>query len=140
MPIRTKRWNDPREPEDGYRLLVCRYRPRGVPKAAETWDAWCNALAPSEELHADFYARGGGPPLALADYERRYREEMTRQRYWIEGFAVHVRRGDIITLLCSSACTDPARCHRTLLASILEAAAFPPALAPSTKVIRRRSL
>src|SRR3954462_847687 len=24
MPIRTRRWNDPREPDDGFRLLVCR--------------------------------------------------------------------------------------------------------------------
>lgn len=140
VPIRTKRWNDPREPEDGYRLLVCRYRPRGVPKADETWDAWCNALGPSEQLHADFYARSGGPPLAFADYERRYREEMTRQRYWIEGFAAHLRRGDTITLLCSSACTDPARCHRTLLATMLEVAAFPVEPAKAAKVIRRRSL
>ncbi len=33
MPIRTKRWNDPRDPGDGFRLLVCRYRPRGLRKA-----------------------------------------------------------------------------------------------------------
>lgn len=140
VPVRTKRWNDPREADDGYRLLVCRYRPRGVAKTDETWDAWCKALGPSEELHADFYAKGGGPPLAFVDYERRFREEMSRQRYWIEGFAAHLRRGDTITLLCSSACTDPARCHRTLLARILEEVAFPPAVTPAAKVVRRRAL
>jgi hypothetical protein len=31
-----------------------------------------------------------------------------------------LRRGERITLLCSSACVDPARCHRTLLAAIVE--------------------
>ena len=29
--------------------------------------------------------------------------------------------GETITLLCSSACTDPARCHRTLLAGLVAA-------------------
>ncbi len=122
MPVRTKRWNDPKEDDDGYRLLICRYRPRGVPKSEETWDAWCKALAPSEELHAAAYGKTG-PALAFPDYERRLLDEMTRQKYWIEGFAAHVRRGDTITLLCSSACVDPARCHRTIVKRLLEEAA-----------------
>lgn len=122
VPIRTKRWNDPKEPDDGYRLLICRYRPRGVPKAEEPWDAWCKALAPSEELHAAAYGKTG-PPIAWSEYEGRFREEMKRQRYWLEGFAAHLRKGDTITLLCSSACTDPARCHRTIVRSLLEDAA-----------------
>jgi uncharacterized protein YeaO (DUF488 family) len=124
VPIRTKRWNDPVEKEDGYRLLVCRYRPRGVKKEDENWDAWCNALAPSVELHADAYGKHG-EPIPWDEYVMRYRAEMSRQRYWIEGFAKRIREGDTITLLCSSACVDPARCHRTLLADILSSAAFP---------------
>jgi len=145
VPIRTKRWNDPKEDDDGYRLLICRYRPRGVPKAEETWDAWCKALGPSEELHAAAYGKGG-VALELAEYERRFLEEMTRQRYWIEGFAAHLRRGDTITLLCSSACVDPARCHRTIVKTLLEtAAATPPGAVPrpktpNEKVVRRRLL
>lgn len=141
MPIRTKRWNDPAEPEDGYRLLVCRYRPRGVRKEDERWDAWCNALAPSVELHADAYGKNeAGEPIAWDAYVVRYLEEMKRQRFWIEGFAKRVREGETITLLCSSACVDPARCHRTLLADMLDRAAFPEK--PEKKepaVIRRRA-
>ena len=38
MPIKTKRWDDPREPDDGFRLLICRYRPRALKKENETWD------------------------------------------------------------------------------------------------------
>ena len=53
MPIKTKRWNDPREPDDGYRILITRYRPRGLPKGQETWDAWIPGLGPSRELLAD---------------------------------------------------------------------------------------
>lgn len=144
VPVRTKRWNDPRELEDGYRLLICRYRPHGVPKVGEPWDAWCNALGPSEELHAAAYGKTG-PALDFVEYERRFREEMTRQRYWIEGFAAHLRRGDTITLLCSSACVDEARCHRTIVKALLEEVAARPATPvaqePPTandKVIRRR--
>jgi uncharacterized protein YeaO (DUF488 family) len=136
VPVRTKRWNDPAEQEDGYRLLVCRYRPRGVRREAEPWDAWCAALAPSPELHAAAYGKTGSP-LAWPDYERRYREEMTRQLYWIRGFAERVRAGETMTLLCSSACVDPARCHRTLLKELIEIAAFPPPPAPATRVVRR---
>lgn len=138
MPIRTKRWNDPASPEDGYRLLVCRYRPRGVKKEGEPWDAWCSALAPSVELHADAYGKTG-EAIAWDAYTARYREEMARQRFWIDGFAKRVRNGETITLLCSSACTDPARCHRTLLAAMLEEAAFPeaPSKEKTLGVVRR---
>lgn len=138
MPVRTKRWNDPPEPEDGFRLLICRYRPRGVRKDDEPWDAWCSQLAPSPELHAAAYGKSG-PPLPFAEYERRFRQEMERQqRFWIGGFAERVRRGETITLLCSSACTDPARCHRTLVKAMIEAAAFPPPVPRAAAIVRRR--
>jgi uncharacterized protein YeaO (DUF488 family) len=138
VPVRTKRWNDPTEVEDGYRLLICRYRPRGVPRESEPWDAWCNALAPSVELHADVYGKNGAP-IDWPDYERRFLEEMTRQRYWIESFAARVRKGETITLLCSSACVDPAFCHRTLVKRLLEEAATPATPpSPPPRVVRRR--
>lgn len=77
---------------------------------------------------------------------RRFRAEMERQRYWIEGFAAHLRRGDTITLLCSSACVDEARCHRTLVKKLFEEVlALPaPGAAPEeptragANVVRRR--
>jgi uncharacterized protein YeaO (DUF488 family) len=122
MPIRTKRWNDPIDVDDGYRLLVCRYRPRGVRRDAEPWDAWCIALAPSADLHAAAYGKDSsdGTRLPWQDYERRFREEMGRQRFWLEGFAARVRAGETITVLCSSACVDAARCHRTLVKLLIE--------------------
>ena len=59
--IRTRRYNDPALPDDGFRLLVTRYRPRGVKKEDETWDAWDPALGPSKELHAAAYGKSGEP-------------------------------------------------------------------------------
>jgi uncharacterized protein YeaO (DUF488 family) len=117
--IKTKRWNDPSEPGDGFRLLICRYRPRALPKADETWDAWDANLGPSRELHAAWYGKRGQPPT-FAEYRRRYLEEMMAQGARIDELARRVAAGETITLLCSSACTDAAHCHRTLLKQLIE--------------------
>lgn len=135
MPIFTKRWNDPAEPTDGYRLLVCRHRPRGVPRVGEPWDAWCAHLAPTADLVAAFYGKRGAP-MAWDEYAVRYREQMAARAFWIRGLAERVRRGETLTLLCSSACEDPARCHRTILRELIEHAAFPPKV-EAPRVLRR---
>jgi hypothetical protein len=41
-------------------------------------------------------------------------------RVLLRELAARLRRGERVTLLCSSACVDPGRCHRTLLGAILE--------------------
>lgn len=119
MPIKSKRWNDPPEADDGFRLLVCRYRPRGVRKEDETWDAWCKDLGPSRELHADYYGKNGDP-IGWEAYRRRYLEEMKAQGEYIDQLASLVGEGKTVTLLCSSACVDADRCHRTLLKGLIE--------------------
>jgi uncharacterized protein YeaO (DUF488 family) len=119
--IKTKRWNDPVEPDDGHRLLVCRYRPRGVRKDAETWDTWSPKLGPSRELHADYYGKHG-PPIDWPEFRRRYLAEMKEQQLAITGLGARVVEGETITLLCSSACTDPELCHRSLLQKLVAAA------------------
>jgi uncharacterized protein YeaO (DUF488 family) len=118
VPVRTKRWNDQAEPDDGFRLLVTRYRPRGVSKAAETWDEWWPELGPSRALHAAYWGKTG-KPITFEKYVPRYLEEMQRQTFRIRALADRAAAGETITLLCSSACTDPARCHRTLLARLI---------------------
>ena len=120
MPIRTRRWNDPADKGDGFRLLICRYRPRGVRKQDETWDAWWKEFGPSRELHAAFYGKHG-PPIGWEEYSRRYLEEMGAQEGLIDELAALVREGKTITLLCSSACEDESHCHRTLLRELIEA-------------------
>lgn len=119
MPIKTKRWNDPREADDGYRLLICRYRPRGVAKADETWHAWCPDLGPSRKLHADFYGKHGSP-IGWEPYRCRYLAEMTEQFELIDELAQMVAEGKVVTLLCSSACVEASHCHRTLLTNLIE--------------------
>jgi uncharacterized protein YeaO (DUF488 family) len=120
MPIKTKRWDDPREPDDGFRLLVCRYRPRGLPKGEETWDAWDADLGPSRALHAAAYGKSGAP-LNWPAYRSRYLLEMRQQREKIAELARRSNNGETLTLLCSSACTRESRCHRSLLKELIEA-------------------
>ena len=126
VPIRTKRWNDAPAPDDGLRVLVCRYRPRGMRKDQEPWDAWMEDLGPSRELHAAFYGKEQ-EPIEWPEYRRRYLEEMMqpsgRGTAMLGALAVRVAAGETVTLLCSSACVDAQRCHRTLLADLIERAA-----------------
>ena len=123
MPLRSRRWNDPSEDGDGFRVLVSRFRPRGLPKGAETWDEWYPQLGPSPALHAAFYGKEG-PPIDLAEYTRRYLEEMRgiQQQARTIMLAERLQAGETVTLLCSSACVDAARCHRTVLAGLVERA------------------
>jgi uncharacterized protein YeaO (DUF488 family) len=119
MPIRSKRWNDTVEADDGFRLLTCRYRPRALRKENETWDAWCKDLGPSKELHADYYGKNGDP-IDWDTFRLRYLEEMKAQEEYIDELASLVEEGKTITLLCSSACVDATHCHRSLLQGLIE--------------------
>lgn len=122
VPVRTKRWNDPAEADDGFRLLVCRIRPRGVSKQAESWDEWWPDLGPSRSLLDAFHGKGkAAVPLPWAEYVPRYLEEMQgpTQVWRIRDLRRRLATGETLTLLCSAACIDPTRCHRTLLADLL---------------------
>jgi uncharacterized protein YeaO (DUF488 family) len=119
MPLKTKRWCDPPKADDGFRLLICRYRPRGVRKEDETWDVWRPDLGPSRELHAAFWGKRG-PPIGWGEYRKRYLAEMAGREADVEEVAEVVRRGEPVTLLCSSACVDETHCHRTLLKDLIE--------------------
>nr|WP_237080308.1 DUF488 family protein [Myxococcus xanthus] len=109
----------PSEPDDGFRVLVCHYRPRGLPKAKETWDAWLSNLAPSPELFDAFYGKGR-TPITLDAYRERYLQEMASQQEAITALANRVRQGETVTLLCSKDCILEQVCHRTILAGLIE--------------------
>lgn len=119
MPIKTKRWDDPVEADDGTRILICRYRPRGLRKEDETWSEWYADLGPSRELHAHVYGKGGNP-IAWPTYRTLYLREMKSQGALIAELARRVAGGETLTLLCSSACTRESRCHRSVLKELIE--------------------
>jgi uncharacterized protein YeaO (DUF488 family) len=120
--IKTKTWNQRQAKDDGFRLLICRYRPRALPKKDETWDLWWQHLGPSKELHAAFYGKNG-LPINWEEYRRRYLAEMKGKEQCdsIDVLAEQIAAGKTITLLCSSACTDGTHCHRFLLKELIEA-------------------
>lgn len=124
MPLQTKRWNDPVGADDGFRLLICRLRPRGVAKQGQPWDDWWPDLGPSRALLDQFHGKHG-PAVSWETYAERYLDEMrgAAQLWRIRDLARRLAGRETLTLLCSSACVDPARCHRTLLARLV---AHPP--------------
>lgn len=121
MPIRTKRWNDPKEPGDGTRILITRFRPRALPKSEETWDIWMKELAPSAELLAAFQGKDR-PAIGWSTYRIGYVKEMRAQQAMINDLSQRVKGGESITLLCASTCIRENRCHRSILRELIESA------------------
>jgi uncharacterized protein YeaO (DUF488 family) len=115
--LTTRRWNDPPRAGEGTKILVTRYRPRGVRREDETWDEWWKALGPSVALHAAVYGKDGAEPIAFTEYRRRYLEEISRDpgRFYLRALRNRLAAGEDLVLLCSSACTDEERCHRSIL-------------------------
>ncbi len=118
--IKTRRWDDPQEPDDGTRILVTRYRPRGLRREDETWHEWKKGLGPSTELHAAVYGKAGGAPISWSEYANRYKREMLHSRSEITRLAERVAAGEQITLRCSSHCTSENRCHRSILRDLIQ--------------------
>jgi len=118
LPLKTKRWDEPRESDDGLRVLITRYRPRALPKEDETWDVWWKDLGPSPGLLKAFQSG-----LEWNEYRVRYLEEMKSQGEKVGSLARHVAGGQPLTLLCSRFCVEPLRCHRTLLEKLVRDAA-----------------
>jgi len=118
--VKTRRWNDAPGQNEGFKLLITRYRPRALPKAEETWDAWWKELGPSPNLFDAVYGKGQ-PPISWDEYARRYREEMKEStpRQKIAWLAQSLARGEPVTLLCSKLCIDENQCHRTILRDLL---------------------
>ena len=110
--LHAKSVYDPAETADGHRLLVTRYWPRGVAKAAV--DEYVPALAPTRELLHAF--RDGA--LAWKAFRERYQEEMSAPaaRAEIERLAARAA-SEPVTLLC--VCRQEARCHRSLLRELV---------------------
>ena len=112
LQLHAKSVYGPAEPGDGRRVLVTRYWPRGVPKAAV--DEYVSALAPSREL---LHAFKGGE-IDWEEYKTRYLQEMQNEDPKMEiRRLANAARHEIITLMC--VCKDERVCHRTLLRNLI---------------------
>jgi uncharacterized protein YeaO (DUF488 family) len=124
MPIRIVQLGSPRAPGEGLRLGTVRRPPRGVPKSdfarRDYYDTWLPELAASAPLVSWALAEPW-TDARWRRYERRYRAEMKAPaaRHLIETLAALSRTADF-SIGCY--CENPARCHRSILAGLLEEA------------------
>jgi uncharacterized protein YeaO (DUF488 family) len=123
--IHTKCVWSPMSSDDGIRILVTRFRGRGLPKTR--YDLWLPSLGPSEELLAAFES------LDWAEFSRRYKEELwldgavddrnrTSKNHGQKGLLRTLRfmaRRQRITLMCHCDEDEP-HCHRHLLKSMIQ--------------------
>ena len=120
MAIRVVRLGSARERGEGLRLGTVRHPPRGVPKdqhaARNFYDVWVPELAPSAAL----VKRGqtAGTDRDWSTFVKRYRREMAAPE------PVHLLR--LLAALSAATdfsvgcyCADEARCHRSVLRTLL---------------------
>jgi uncharacterized protein YeaO (DUF488 family) len=122
MAIRVIRLGSSRAKGEGLRLGTVRRPPRGVPKsrfAADNWyDVWLPVLAPSDATLR--LGRGVATDADWRRFARLYRAEMRRPEATqaLDLLAALSRRTN---LSVGCYCEDEARCHRSLLRTLLRA-------------------
>jgi uncharacterized protein YeaO (DUF488 family) len=109
--VRTTRVYDPAAPEDGTRVLVMRYWPRGVRR--EAIDEWYCELGTTPEMIAAWKAG----KIDWNTFEYAYREQLAEHQPLLEALGQRAAR-ETLTLLCG--CADEQHCHRTVLKRLLE--------------------
>ena len=110
--LHTKSVYDSAEPADGRRVLVTRYWPRGVARAAV--DEYASALAPSRELLHAF--KDGA--MDWDAFRERYLVEMSAPAARAEiARLAEGAASEPLTLLC--VCREESRCHRSLLRELV---------------------
>ncbi|MBI2318367.1 MAG: DUF488 family protein [Betaproteobacteria bacterium] len=125
--LRTKSvWTAIDRRKDGLRILVARFRGRGVP--ASRYDVWMASLGPSEDL----LRRVQSGAITWARFARAYRQELfadgpidelsrTIKNHGQKFTLRLIRRlaqKDAVTLLCHCA-EDQPHCHRHVLRAII---------------------
>jgi len=114
MPISIqKSIYDPKSKDDGLRVLVMQYWPRGVKK--EKIDVWYRDLATSKELIKTWKAG----KITWTQFRTRYLADLKEEhkRALLRELAKRAKL-EKITLLCG--CRDPDRCHRVILKEQIE--------------------
>ncbi len=123
MPIRVVKLGSDRAPDEGTRMGTVRRPPRGVPKsefASGNWyDVWYPNLAPSVETMK--LGQSVETDAQWQTFEKAYRREMKAPEttHTIELLATLSKHANF-SIGCY--CADEARCHRSILAHLLQEA------------------
>lgn len=112
--IRTKSIYEPKANEDGFRVLVTRYYPRGVKKS--NFDQWVRGLSPNPEL-LKIYKSG---EISWDKFESKFRNQMDANHQCIEMIQTlaHLATIENVTLLCYEKNGNP--CHRYLVEELIQ--------------------
>jgi uncharacterized protein YeaO (DUF488 family) len=91
--VRIRRAYDPPAPDDGYRVLVDRVRPRGRTRPELQLDGWLREIAPSGELRRWF----GHDPARWPAFRDRYRAELAdpARAALLDDLTARARRGTV---------------------------------------------
>lgn len=114
MMIKTKSVYKPKENEDGVRILITRYYPRGVKKGH--FDQWLRELAPSKELLKD-YKIG---EVNQTQFTIRFLEQINSDKMSRETIKTltELAKETNVTLLCYE--RDGDFCHRHLVQDVIK--------------------
>ncbi len=114
--LRTKSIHAPPEPDDGTRILITRFYPRGVKR--ERFHEWERALAPSARLLKQYK----NAEIAEEEFMRLFRLEMcTTEGRRAIGILRFRATSSTLTLLCHERSGN--LCHRHILREIIMDAA-----------------
>ena len=93
--ITIKRIYEPKNPQDGCRVLVDRLWPRGVSKEKAALDLWMKDIGPSTELRQWF----GHDPNKWADFQKKYRAELKDKGEMLDELRKLAKEHNRLTLL-----------------------------------------
>jgi uncharacterized protein YeaO (DUF488 family) len=125
LTLKTYRCGSPREEDEGLRIGVVRYLPRGVKKQdyahLDYFDVWFPTVAPSREIISEF-KKTEGTRKDWDRFIRRYRKEMKEpdNRRAIVLLAEVAKR---TPLSIGCYCQEADFCHRSVLRKLIEEAA-----------------
>jgi uncharacterized protein YeaO (DUF488 family) len=114
MTVRTKSIFQPAERQDGYRILITRFYPRGVPR--ERFNEWAYGLSPSPEL---LFAYKEGR-IDWDTFAHEFVVQLGREAGCAEAIQTlhELSQTEDITLLCFEKDGNP--CHRHLVRDVVE--------------------
>jgi uncharacterized protein YeaO (DUF488 family) len=134
--IRLKRVYERRSPDDGWRVLVDRWWPRGVRKESAALDCWAKELAPSDALIELFHH----DPRRWSAFQSRFREELKAPaaRKTLAELAERAKTGAVTLIFASR---DARRNNAAVVKQVLESLAHvsAPSSRPSPPPTRRPS-
>lgn len=113
--VRTGSVYSPPAEDDGLRVLVTRYWPRGVAKGRV--DLWLRGLGPSTELIKEWKSGSIGWDEFKRRYDLEFSEPEKKRLFEELREAVRTAKGGV-TLFCACKASEE-RCHRSILSSRL---------------------